>query len=225
MLLVTAATPIELKPLVGNAPDLAVGQVASFELENGIAIDVLLTGVGAAPAAANLAMAIMKSQYNIVLSIGIAGAFSETLKIGDVVLVATDCFADYGIDNNGQFVWLYRSGLVSDNELPFSAGKLLSHGLETIVGIEHLNKVKGITVSMASGSDIVIEKWNPLFAPDIETMEVAALMYVCQMAKVPLACLRGISNRVETRNVANWDIPNSTANVCREAMNIIRSNS
>lgn len=224
MLLVTAATPIELKPLVGNAPNLTVGQVASFELENGIAIDVLVTGVGAAPAAANVALAIMKKPYTLVLNIGIAGAFSESLKIGDVVLVATDCFADYGIDNNGQFVWLYRSGLVSDNELPFSAGKLSSHGLETIAGIEHLNKVKGITVSTTSGSNNLIEKWQKLFAPDIETMEVAAIMYVCHMAKIPLVCLRGISNRVETRNVANWDIPNSTANVCREAMNIIRFN-
>ena len=38
-------------------------------------------------------------------------------------------------------------------------------------------------------------------------MESAAFFYVCLSEHVPFMALRAISNRVETRNKAAWNIP------------------
>jgi len=41
------------------------------------------------------------------------------------------------------------------------------------------------------------------------------------MMNVPFVCLRGISNRVEPRNTAGWNITLAVDNVCREAEKVI----
>jgi len=43
--------------------------------------------------------------------------------------------------------------------------------------------------------------------PQIESMEGAAFMYACIIHKVPFAQVRAVSNVVERRNRAAWNIP------------------
>jgi futalosine hydrolase len=44
-------------------------------------------------------------------------------------------------------------------------------------------------------------------------MESAAFFYVCLSQKVPFAALRAISNKVEVRNKAAWNIPQAVQNL------------
>ena len=65
----------------------------------------------------------------------------------------------------------------------------------------------GITVNKVHGCAESIAKIKKKYPADIETMEGAAFFYVCLMEKVPFLALRGISNHVEPRDRAAWDIP------------------
>jgi len=124
-----------------------------------------------------------------------------------VVLAASDCFADMGIDDNGSFKTLFSVGHADPDRFPFRNGRIYCNNewLEKLKGTFQL--VDAATVNMASGSDQIITRIKSEWNPAIETMEGAYFAYVCSMAGVPYLCLRAISNAVEPRNVKNWDIP------------------
>jgi futalosine hydrolase len=73
--------------------------------------------------------------------------------------------------------------------------------------------VKAITVNTVHGKDESIQRVIKKFHPDIESMEGAAFFYVCMMEKIPCIQLRSISNRIERRNRADWDILLSLSNL------------
>jgi futalosine hydrolase len=170
--------------------------------------EVLVTGVGGV----NMAWALHKRLASgnlpmLAINAGIAGTYIPSLRIGDVVLAASDCFADLGIDDNGSFKTLFTAGLDSPDRFPFKNGRIYcsNEWYEKIKGAFYL--ADAATVNMASGSaesaSRIKSEWNPA----IETMEGAYFSYVCSMAGVSYLCLRAISNNVEPRNVKNWDIP------------------
>lgn len=207
MILIVAATSFEIAPL---AKGVAVneGEVIPIRTHNGFTLSALVTGVGVAPTAYHLGRALEKNSIQLVVNIGIAGAYNKELAIGDVTLVTHDIFADYGIDDNGQFKTLAQQSLANPNQFPYTDGWLKSTTDTTFLkeGALRLKKVKAITVSTASGSVPLIEKWRKLYNPDIETMEGAAIFYSCLQAKKPFVCLRAISNRVEPRNRDAWNM-------------------
>ena len=54
------------------------------------------------------------------------------------------------------------------------------------------------------------------FAADIESMEGAALHYVCLLQKVPFLQLRSISNKVGVRDKTKWKIKTAIDNLTME---------
>ncbi len=217
MILITAATKLELKPFLPLTSNTRVGSVIPLNINEFSEVDGLITGIGAAPTAANLGFALGQKKYNLVINIGIAGSYNPQITIGKVVLVNHDCFADYGVDNRGKFETLFEMGLMNSNEFPFS-----NSNLNNVLGKGNYPLVKGITVSTASGSEEVIEKWSNLYNPDIETMEGAAVFYSCLMAKVPFLCVRSISNRVEPRDTSAWNIPLAVEKLHIATMEILK---
>ncbi len=183
--------------------------------------EVIVTGVGGI----NMAWALQKRLASgplprLVINAGIAGTYLPTIKKGDVVLAATDCFADLGIDDNGSFKTLFTVGLANPDLFPFKSGRIYCNNqwLEKLKGTFQL--VDAATVNMASGSDEIIARIKSEWNPAIETMEGAYFAYVCSRAGVPYICLRAISNPVEPRNVKNWDIP-VALNSLSEAFKIV----
>ena len=61
---------------------------------------------------------------DLVINAGIAGSFKDDIKIGDVVMPVTDCFADAGIEDGENFLTLSEAGLADPDEFPFSNGIL-----------------------------------------------------------------------------------------------------
>ncbi|MCA6453432.1 MAG: hypothetical protein IM582_09640 [Chitinophagaceae bacterium] len=55
----------------------------------------------------------------------------------------------------------------------------------------------------------LIKKYNPV----TESMEGAALHYVCREARIPFLQIRAISNYIGERNKANWDLKNAIENL------------
>lgn len=214
MILIVSATVKEVEPLLGNS-HVGIGVPTRLPVSNSVDAMLLVTGVGAAPAAYHLGTVLASQNFSLVVGVGIAGTYNPSLNLGDIVLVSHDTFADYGVDDNGQFKTVFSEKIVDANGFPFSEGWLTcEHIPQYFSGSKLLPKqVKGITVAMASGSLPVINNNLLLYSPDVETMEGAALFFSCLCAKVPFISIRSISNRVEPRNRDLWEIPLAIENL------------
>ena len=67
-----------------------------------------------------------------------------------------------------------------------------------------------VTVSQCSGVQGVGDALHARFNALCESMEGAAAAHICTLYNVPFLELRGISNLVENRQPARWDIPGAS---------------
>lgn len=183
-------------------------------------ITLLVTGVGSVSTSWVMAKWFSVNQKpDLVINIGIAGSYREDIKIGEVVLPVSDCFADSGIETRNEFITLAEAGLEDPDRFPFKAGKIRTENKYIELNLKHLKRVNAITVNTASGSAETIGKLLRKYNPDIETMEGATFFYICSGERIPFLAMRSISNRVEPRDKDKWDIPlalNSLSEKLRE---------
>lgn len=159
-------------------------------------VSKLVTGVGMVATTFSLTKELTKKSYDLVVNVGIAGSFAET-PLGEVVQVVSDSIVELGVEDNAVFVPAHKLDLCEASDMQF----------HTDARIPELKSVAGITVNRVHGSRESIEKVVHQFNPDIETMEGAAVAYVCQNVDVPWVQIRSISNKVEPRNRDAWNIP------------------
>lgn len=167
-------------------------------------VDILVTGVGAVPSAYFTTR--FAEQYQFVINLGIAGSYNSSYPIGSIVCVKEDAFGDYGIDDRGTFRSLFENRLIDEREKPFQGNILVNPYLKNEFIPKDVPMVKGITLATASGSNEKINQIKNRWNPDIETMEGAAVFYVCNMLEIPFICIRAISNMVEPRDRSKWEI-------------------
>lgn len=184
-------------------------------------IDILISGIGISSTTYKLTKALLEKKYDFVINIGICGSFNPDLPNGTCVHVVQDEFADLGITTlkNG-FVTLFDEGFISENEYPFTNGKLIakSFGYDC-----KLPKINGITVNTVSGNEAQIQMRKEKFNADIETMEGAAVAYVCLSENVNFIQIRSVSNPVEPRKKENWDISLAIGNLTDTILNFLQS--
>ena len=219
-LLIVAATKLEIKPFLKKINYHKDDWTDSTSLKyNTHQLDIKITGVGLVFTTYHLIKALNKKKYDLVINAGIAGSFDQNQKIGEVVNVVREEFADLGIEGTNNFNTLFDLGFADKNEFPFKEGKLWNNfDSEVIIG---LPKVAGVSSNIAHGSqksiDFLIDKFNA----DIETMEGAAFFYVCLQEKVCFVQIRSISNYVEPRNKDGWNIPLALSNLSDFLVNLI----
>jgi len=187
-------------------------------------ITMIITGVGSV--ATSWAMAkwlTVNPKPDLVINVGIAGSYREEIKIGEVVIPISDCFADAGIENGTGFMTLEEAGLEDPDRFPYRGGKILANNKFIDQAVKRLRPVKAITVNTASGLTATIEKLKKKYSPDIETMEGAAFFYICSGEKLPFLALRSISNIVEPRNREKWEIPIAIENLSEKFLEILLS--
>lgn len=168
----------------------------------------LVTGVGMVATAIAVSKALSEKHYDLVVNAGIAGSFNRSIPLGSVVEVVKDQLSEMGAQDGSQFL--------SPTEI----------GLEVITAVEmpaqtNLPTVSGITVNTVHGDDKAISQIVHRLNPQVESMEGAACMLACQHAGVPCVQLRTISNYVEKRNKAAWDIPLAIQNLNQELTNFL----
>ena len=137
--------------------------------------------------------------YQLAINTGLAGAFDRSLKLGEVVRVTEDLLSELGAEDGDEFLSLKQIGLKGTDTL-------LNLDEIRIKEIEEFRKVRSITVNTVHGNEHSIEKVMNRFHPHIETMEGAAFFYVCGQFNTPSLQLRAVSNYIEKRNKANWEI-------------------
>ncbi len=187
---------------------------------NKFQFDVLISGIGIYSTTYHLTKVLMKEKYNLVLNIGIAGSL-RNFKIGDVINVVQDEFGDLGVEDKGKFLTLFEKGYIRASEFPFIDGKLYSDFIDFTDAISDLPEAKGITINTTHGSMESIEKVKNKFDADVESMEGAAVFYVCLHENVHCTQIRAISNIVEPMDKNNWDIELAMKNLEEVINNMI----
>lgn len=184
-----------------------------------IDIDLIVTGLGMTFTTYFLTKALNLRKYDLVINAGIAGSFRDEISIGTVVNVRSEQFCDFGIEDPDRIKSVFEAGFVDLNEFPFVGGKLVNpHHFEDI----DLPIVSGVTGNISHGDPKSIYRIKNDFDPDIESMEGAAVFYVCLFEKIPFLEIRAISNYVELRDTDKWDIPSTLENLTDELFRFLR---
>lgn len=204
-ILLLAATEQEIKPFT----------------DVNTAVDVLISGVGLPSTLYHLQKRMQQIDYDLIIQAGIAGSFSKQTEPGETVWVKQDTFGDLGTEEKEEFYSLFESGLADKNEFPFTGGWLINR--HEITGKINLQGVDAVTVNKVSDSRLQQEQLIRHFHPAIESMEGAALHYVCLQEQVPFIQLRSVSNYVGERDKANWKMKEAIGNLNRELAKFIRS--
>lgn len=176
--------------------------------ENFSDCSILITGIGMLNTTFELTNYLSKNSADIVINLGIAGSFKKDLIIGTVCEVINDTLSELGVENKDGFVTLKKLGFNTQNT--FMTNPRTS-----------LINVSSVTVNTVHGNKKSISNILQRLNPDIETMEGAACMMVCEKFNVPCLQIRSISNFIEERNKENWDIPLAVKNLNAEARKII----
>lgn len=194
-------------------------EIASY-LNQKDTIDVLLTGVGMPMALYHLQKKITENRYNLVIQAGLAGAFTTKFELGETVLVKQDAFGDLGIEEKELFTPIFETDLFNKNEFPFENGWLVNKN--KILQQSTLEVVKAVTINKVTDKGSVKKQLIDSFNPDIETMEGAALHYVCLHQNIPFIQLRAISNYVGERDKTKWEIDVAISNLHNELIKLLK---
>jgi len=182
-------------------------------------VEFLISGVGAYAAQYSLHEYCVRNSPDIIINAGIAGSFSEQYKIGQVVSVNRDCFADVGVHNESGFQSIFDINLANPQQQPFVNAWL---PIECAPLPHSLPQVSAITVNSITATGTQRNVWLKKYNPAIETMEGAAAHYVALQQNIPCLHLRAISNMVGERNKTKWDIPLALRNLYGELWEIVK---
>ena len=177
-------------------------------------VDTLITGVGVPATVYHLQKRIHQIDYDFIIQAGIAGSFSNEMELGKVVLVKQDCFADVGIEEKGNYTPIFNTDFTDKDEFPLADGWLMN--TDDNLKYSNLPKAKAITVNKVSDSALQKQQFVQTFNADIETMEGAALHYVCLQEHIPFLQIRSISNQVGERDKTKWKIQEAIENLNKE---------
>jgi futalosine hydrolase len=182
-------------------------------------IDVLITGVGVPSTIYHLQKRIQQLDYNFIVQAGIAGCFNTHLPLGKTVYVKQDCFADLGFEEKDNYTPVFKTAFADKNEFPFNNGWLINPDEGSLQ--KEQQTVKAITVNKVSDSGLQKQQFIKSFNADIETMEGAALHYVCLQENIPFLQIRSISNYVGERDKTKWKLKEAIENLNTELIVLI----
>ena len=159
-------------------------------------VQTLLCGVGPVEAAARTAAALVGERYDLVLNIGIAGAFEGRAAVGESCVVAAD-FVELDRENGEALRLPPGDRLYSRAQSDPSLVEMLAES-----GIPQRT---GVTVSRVTTAASTCERLSALGA-EIESMEGFAVLRAAELAHVRALELRGISNLVGPRASETWNV-------------------
>ena len=211
-ILVVAATAKEIDPFIELA--------RTGHLNNNI--DILISGIGLTASTYHLSKQIALKKYDLVIQAGVAGSFDLRIPLGTVVAVSQDAIADQSVVELQKLKTLFELDLVPQDQYPYKKGWLINPNKEVLRKTK-LKIVTGISVNQISTSKQMIKFYRDVFDPVSESMEGAALHYVCLMENIPFLQIRSISNYIGERNKKKWDMMESIVNLNDSLLKIINN--
>jgi futalosine hydrolase len=137
------------------------------------------------------------------------------------VLVSQDAFGDLGVEKEEEYTTIFDVGLADKNEFPFEDGWLINKN--DIFKNPSLTVVKGVTVNKVSDDTLQKHQLIQQFNPHVESMEGAALHYVCLQENIPFIQVRAVSNPVGERNKTKWKMKEAIENLNIELSKLVNT--
>lgn len=184
-------------------------------------IDILITGIGLTATTYHLTRYFSLKKPDLVIQAGVGGCFDKKLALGSVMAIKQETIADESVVELKSLKTLFDLQLVPQNRFPYTKGWLINDNT-TLLKKTKLKTVKGISVNEITTSKQKIEFYTKVFNPVVESMEGAALHYVCLMEKIPFVQIRSISNYIGERNKEKWNMKESIANLNKELLNLLK---
>lgn len=181
--------------------------------------DTLVSGVGSPSSLYHLQKRIHQIDYDLVIQAGIAGSFTNDLELGSTVIVERDVFADLGVEEKGRFINIFDMGLSGRNDFPFDNGWLINKN--PLLNKIKLELVRAVTVNKLSDTIQQKKLYADMYKARIETMEGAALHYLCLQEEIPFIQLRSISNYVGERDKSKWKMDKALGNLKTELLQLM----
>lgn len=220
-LLIVSATGFEMTPLLNFLEENADKQSLYSYRYKQYLIHPLVTGVGSVNTALGLSRCEFIKEIDVAIQMGVAGAFDRKLPLGLTCDVVADRFADLGVEEaDGSFTDVYELSLCPPDTFPFENG-WLNRGNTAIQ--TDLPTVNAITVNKVHGFAPSIERIENKYKAQLESMEGAAFFYTCRLMDVKCVQIRSVSNYVEPRNRAGWQLELAIDNLNREVIRILNT--
>jgi len=208
-LLLISATPFELGETaawLGSRPTHP----------NSRAPELLYTGVGQMQAAYAITRSIFQTRPDIIIQAGIGGS-THAADIGKVFAIRSERLADLGACEESGFADIFELGLGDRNLFPYQDG-LLPNPYAPLLELAGLPLADGLTVNeIKSGTG---HKRNA--QPFVESMEGAALHYVCLLERIPFLQIRSISNETGVRDKARWKMKEALTDLNATLISLIK---
>ena len=173
-----------------------------------VEIYICITGIGMMQSTFGLMESIQEFNPHFCLQVGVAGAFSRELKLGQLVIVQSELLGDFGVEDNERFLDIFEIGLMKASESPFNNKQLINTFQDFPLRL-NLPFVSSLTVNTGSGRESTITRREEHYGCEIESMEGASFHYVCLKKKIPFLQVRSISNYVEPRDKSKWKMQES----------------
>lgn len=182
-------------------------------------MEVLITGVGLTAATYQLTKKILSDKPRFILQAGICGSLDNYLSPGQIVVVEKESIGDLGVVEKENFSSIFNLGFLQLNEPPWTNGRLCNN--ISILQKTGLTIVDGVTINEITTNRERISFYKEHLKVNIETMEGAALHYVCLSEKIPFLQMRSVSNYVGERDKNKWALREAIANLNIELQRIL----
>jgi futalosine hydrolase len=236
MILLIAAVPAESELLRRELTPCEVRRFGNRSLYlgrlAGQPVALQASGVGKANAAACAMLLLEGLRPEAVICFGSAGVYpGNDLRIGDLLLASEEVYGDEGALTADGFLDMQALGLPLAeragekwfNRFPADP-ELLAHAQQLLV--RELGRQRRVavgplvTVSACSGTTVGGAQLAARTGGLGENMEGAAIAQICVRLGVPWLEIRSISNLVEDRDPARWDLPVAAA-VAQQAVRAV----
>ena len=169
-------------------------------------------GVGLLSNAVSLTKLAFEEKPDIIIQVGIAGTFNNALPLGKTVAIKEEILGDTGVEEDGKWKDIFDLKLEKSNYPPFEKRRLPNQWLDKF-NLLKLEEVTAITVNEITTNKERIIQLTKKYNPVTESMEGAALHYVCREMNIPFLQIRAISNYIGERDKTQWQIKEAITNL------------
>lgn len=219
-IIITAATSRELSLLISSLETGGRLQLGRHEAYEGVLagwrVIIALTGIGKVNAACTATALLEHFEPELLVNTGCAGAYPESgLAVGDLALATAEMLGDEGVvtPEGWNSLELIGTPVLSRNgEQFFNRFPLTQWAVDKACHVAQaaglpLQSGAFVTVSTVSGTARQGVELSRRFGAICENMEGGAVAQVAAIYGADCLEVRGISNLVEDRDLARWDIP------------------
>jgi futalosine hydrolase len=180
--------------------------------------DLLISGIGQLQTAYALQKKIAGHKPRLVIQAGFGGTPNPE-NTGKVYAIRSERIADLGVIDRQGFRNIFELGLEKPDQHPFRNGNLYNP-YQQLLEWTGLPVLDGITVNEIKSDDFPGFQRNDF--PVVESMEGAALHYVCLMEKIPFLQIRAVSNVLGERDKSRWKLEEAGHNLHHSLVSLIQ---